>query len=142
MAVMVLALAITSSLTVLQQGFRAIDTARNTTIAGQVLQSMIEDLRLLTWTQTEALGASSEGTIDQFYPPGSDAGRSFTDYNKTAEAMLSRFTFIRTVNDAAGQSNMKVIVLTAQWIGVDGRQHAVSYTTYYAQYGLYDYYHS
>lgn len=142
MAAVVLALAITTSITVLQQGFRAIDTARTTTIAGQVLQSMIEDVRLLNWAQTEALPASQSGTIDQFYD-NADIAASYTDYSEQAAAALSRFTFERTIGPMPnGQANMKVIVLTARWTGVDGRGHALSYTTYYAEFGLYDYYHS
>lgn len=47
----VMVLAISSSLIVLQVGMRAIDNARYTTLAGQILQSQMEKLRLLTWTQ-------------------------------------------------------------------------------------------
>ncbi|HEY0946581.1 MAG TPA: hypothetical protein VGD81_14985 [Opitutaceae bacterium] len=142
MAAAVLALTITTSIAVLQQGFRAIDTARATTIAGQVLQSMIEDVRLLNWAQTEALPASQSGTIDRFYT-NAEIALSYTDYSEQAAAALSRFTFERTVSPMPdGQSSMKVIVLTARWTGVDGREHALSYTTYYAEFGLYDYYHS
>src|SRR3954468_9851573 len=49
MAVMIMAFALTTSITVLQAGFRALDTARNTTIAAQLLQSVLEDLRMLPW---------------------------------------------------------------------------------------------
>src|SRR5687767_13562685 len=51
MAASVMVLAISSSLIVLQQALRAVDTARYTTLAGQILQSQMEKLRLLNWEQ-------------------------------------------------------------------------------------------
>ena len=50
-AATVMVLTLTSSLIVVQHGMRALDTARYTTLAGQILQSQMEKLRLLTWTQ-------------------------------------------------------------------------------------------
>ena len=47
----VMVLAISSSLIVLVHGMRAIDNARYTTLAGQILQSQMEKLRLLSWSQ-------------------------------------------------------------------------------------------
>jgi len=47
----VMAMAIATSLTALQYSYRAIDSARYTTLAGQILQSQMEKLRLLTWAQ-------------------------------------------------------------------------------------------
>jgi Tfp pilus assembly protein PilV len=136
MAGLVLALGIASSIIVLQQGMRSVDTARNTTIAGQVLQSMMEDLRLQTWAQVSALqAASNNGTSGN-----AAIDSSFIGTDATAAALLARFTITRRVGDVTGQTGMKTITLTAQWIGIDGRTHSVNYTSYYAQHGLYDYY--
>ena len=72
--------------------------------------------------------------------------KSITDFSATATAMLGHFKFSRTISDVAGRtdasgvSNMKVIVLTAQWTGVDGMSHTLKYTSYYAKDGLYAYY--
>jgi prepilin-type N-terminal cleavage/methylation domain-containing protein len=150
-AVAVMALAIGTSITTLQVGYRAIDTARNTTIASQVLQSMIEDIRLLTWAQVsnttlmpdlsgQALAAFDLDTTNHYQ------SKSITDFSSNAAAMLSRFRFSRTISDVAGRtdvsgaSTMKVIVLTATWTGIDGLRHTVEYTSYYAKDGLYAYY--
>jgi len=150
-AVAVLALAISTSITTLQVGYRSIDTARNTTIASQVLQSMIEDIRLLTWAQisnttlmpnltNRALADFDLDTTNHYQ------SRSITDFSTTATAMLSHFKFSRTISDVAGRtdasgvSNMKLIVLTATWTGVDGMTHTLKYTSYYAKDGLYAYY--
>ena len=136
MAVIVMALAISTSIAVMEQGMRTIDTARNTTIAGQVLQSMMEDLRLQTWAQIGALeSATNNGTTGNV-----TIDSSFTGYDATATALLSRFTITRTITDDGTLTSMKVIVLTATWIGIDGRSHTVRYTSYYAQHGLYDFY--
>lgn len=136
MAVIVMALAISTSIAVMEQGMRTIDTARNTTIAGQVLQSMMEDIRLQTWAQIGTLqAASNNGTAGNV-----SIDSSFTGLNTTAAAMLARFTVTRTIADSASQTGMKVITLSVTWTGIDGRSHTVKYTSYYAQYGLYDYY--
>jgi uncharacterized protein (TIGR02598 family) len=135
-AVFVMALAISTSVTTLQAGYRSIDTARNLTLAGQILQSMIEDIRLKQWTEINSMAASTTGTISTF-----DTTGSFTSFSTTAAAMLNRFTINRTVANVTGQTGLKKIVLTATWRGVDGRQTSVNYTTYYAQNGLYDYYY-
>jgi uncharacterized protein (TIGR02598 family) len=135
-AVFVMALAISTSITTLQAGYRAIDTARNLTLAGQILQSMIEDIRLKQWAEINAMAATTTGPISTF-----DTTGSFTSFSTTAAAMLSRFTITRTVSDVTGQTGLKKIVLTATWNGYDGRSSSANYTTYYAQNGLYDYYY-
>jgi Tfp pilus assembly protein PilV len=136
MATFVMALAISSSVTTLQVGYRSIDTARNMTLAGQILQSMIEDIRLKQYAEILTMPARTTGPIATF-----DTTGSFTGFSTTAARMLNRFTFTRTIGDVTGQSGMKVIVLTATWVAIDGRSSSVNYTTYYAQNGLYDYYY-
>jgi hypothetical protein len=136
MATFVMALAISTSVTTLQVGYRSIDTARNMTLAGQILQSMIENVRLKQWTEISALPATTSGPISTF-----DSTGSFTSFSTTATQMLSRFTFKREVNDVSGQTGLKKIVFTATWTAIDGRSLSVQYTTYYAQNGLYDYYY-
>jgi Tfp pilus assembly protein PilV len=135
MATFVMALAISTSVTTLQVGYRSIDTARNMTLAGQILQSMIEDIRLKQWTEINSMAASTTGSISTFFASGSFGSSA------TATRMLSRFTFNRAVSDVSGQTGIKRIVLTATWTGIDGRSTSVKYTTYYAQNGLYDYYY-
>jgi len=142
-AVMVMALVISTSITTLQVGFRTVDTARNTTIAGQILQSLVEDLRLQTWTVVSGLPATLTGTLSDFDTvSGHVQSGSFTVYSAAERAILNRFTITRTVADVTGQTGMKVVVFTATWNGIDGRSHTVNYTTYYAQNGLYAYYTS
>src|SRR4051812_36537937 len=56
-AATILVLVIATSLTVLQRGMRAVDTARNMTLASQISQSELEVMRLQNWSQISALPA-------------------------------------------------------------------------------------
>lgn len=138
MAVMVMAFGIMTSLTVLQMGLRGMDTARNTTIAAQLLQSVMEDMRMLPWNATSPQNsiASLEATNNN------TAGNvtldaSFTNADPAAIAMVSRFTITRNITDIS--ASMKMLDLTATWTGIDGRLHSVKYSSYYGQNGIHDY---
>src|SRR5688572_24635328 len=138
-AATVMVMAISSSLIVLQHGLRAIDTARYTTLAGQILQSQMEKLRLLTWTQLN----SATGPV---------AYTTFTpDVVATATPQLQRFTVAgvpqrcaQSITDATELPGgfMKKITLTATWSGSDGRPHTLSYITYYAKNGMSDFFYT
>ena len=147
---MVMILAISSSIVVIQSSLRSIDTARDTTIAAQILQTLTEDLRTRTWAQVtnttitpvltnQALAAFDRDQINHYQ------SLSFTSAGSRAASVLNRFKFSRTIEDVAGNivagvTTMKKITLIATWTGIDGRKHSVSTTSYYAQYGLYAYY--
>lgn len=141
-AATVMVLAISSSLIVLQHGMRAIDTARCTTLAGQVLQSQMEKLRMLNWTQltTPSIGPVAFTTFA-------------TDVSPSATAQINRFTaggvagaFAQTITDPPAGSpflgQMKLITLTATWKGMDGQMHTLSYTTRYLKNGLSDFFYT
>jgi prepilin-type N-terminal cleavage/methylation domain-containing protein len=139
-AAIVMALAISSSLIVLQHGMRAIDTARYTTLAGQILQSQMEKIRLLNWTQ---LTHPTYGPV---------AFPTFTpDLAAASTTQLNRFT----AGGVAGQcaqsivaapspfnTKMMEITLTATWTGMDGRSHSLSYISTYGKYGLSDFFYT
>lgn len=126
MAVIVLALALTTSLSAMQRAFLQFDTARNLEIAANILQAEMEKQRLLTWTQVN----------DATYVPVIDS--SFM----SNPAIGGRFTLSRTVAAVAGHSAQMVqITLTVRWRGYDGRSLARSYTTYCTQGGLRDYFY-
>jgi type II secretory pathway pseudopilin PulG len=124
-ATIVLVFAITSSITVMQSGFQAVDTARNLTTAGQVMENQMESLRLKNWTQIQAL---------------QDAGNTTVAPDPSLGAAATRFTCTRTINDL--KADMKEITLTATWSGIDGRLHTASYLTRYGKDGLNDYYYT
>lgn len=124
-ASIVLILGITTAITTLQQGFRAVDTARNFTYASQVMQSELERLRLKSWAQLEALQGAS------------DQGVAVTGVRGAASAT---FSCQRSIKDL--KPDMKEITLVSTWQGIDGRAHSVRYLTRYAKTGLYDYFYT
>ena len=124
MAVIVLAMAITTSLTAMQRAFLSLDTARNLEIAANILQCEVEKERLFNWAQ--ASNAGYVPTIDSSF-----AGNP---------AVAGRFTLARTVSVLPGRNGqMLQITLTTRWRSYDGRNVSRSYTTYYLQGGLYAY---
>jgi uncharacterized protein (TIGR02598 family) len=142
-AVLVLAFAISTSLATIQVGYRAIDTARNTTLAGQILQSLVEDVRMMPWATTNGmtgvstLTASKTGPVSDFDTTGSFSATT------SATTLLSRFTVKRDITTvSAAPTGMLKIIFTASWTGIDGKSHSVKYTTYYAQNGVYNYYYN
>jgi len=123
---------IAPSLTVLQSGMRAVDTARNMTLAGQIGQSELEVLRLQNWPQILALPAHATVNISEAISSGKT-----TVLDATLNLMTSRFTCTRTVFDL--KTNMRLITVMVAWNGNDGRPHAVVTQSRYARNGLNDY---
>lgn len=126
MAACVMALAITTSITTMQRGFATLDSARNLTLAGQIMVCEMEKVRMLDWATvngSDYLGSHAV-TVDS----------SFTSVPKIA----NRFTLTREVA-TAGSADMLQITLTISWKNYDGRTLTRSYMTYYAHYGIHDY---
>lgn len=122
MSVSVLALAITTSITVMQRAFLNFDSARNLEVASRILQCELEKQRLLPWAQVS----------NSAYTPTIDA--VFLNNPKIA----GRFTLQRSIAllpDRGGK--LLQITLTATWRSYDGRTQSRSYTTYYGENGLY-----
>jgi type II secretory pathway pseudopilin PulG len=132
MAASVMALAISGSIIVLQVGFKSLDNARNTTLASQIIQSEMERIRLLNWSDVDALPASETIALTTIFPSST-----------TTTAMTDRFTATRTCALVANHdSEMKSITITVTWKGVDSKTHSRSSSTCYAKNGLYDYYYT
>jgi type II secretory pathway pseudopilin PulG len=142
----VMVLVLTSSLTVLQRGYQAIDSARYQTLAGQILQSQMEKLRLLSWNQLT--GTSGPGAPGGIPANGSSVTSSFTPDLANTSNQVKNFQCTQTLNyDPAAIYNdstqtyyhtMVDITLTATWTGVDGMQRSRIYKTQYAQNGISD----
>jgi len=133
MAAIVMAFAITTSITTLQRGFLSIDTARNFVIAGQIMQSEIEKMRVSPWSTTATVNGIADYT-DTY--PAISIDPVFT----SSAYIANRFTLTRSMADP--RTEMRQITLTVSWRNYDGRQMSRSYTTFYARYGLYDFFSS
>ncbi len=123
----VMALAITSAITTMQSAFLALDSARNITLAGQIMQGELEKMRLKDWATIAAYPSSATTvTIDPAFTSNAAIG--------------NRFTLERTVADV--NSDMKQVTLTITWRGYDARPYSRFYTTYYGRNGLYDFFYN
>jgi Tfp pilus assembly protein PilV len=129
MAATVMAFAITTSITTMQRAFLALDTARNLTLAGQIMVSEMERTRMLSWDEVSAFALSptvTTLTLDSTFTSNPQIG--------------TRFSLTRTVTlPDTSNPNIREIVLTITWRGYDGRELSRSYTTHYARYGIHDY---
>lgn len=143
MATFVLALGIVTSLTALQYGMRQVDTARNMTLAGQIMQSNMEILRLYNWSQLEALQAAQAGPTTEDLVPAASTITSGTSTTLDAKltAIASNFKCYRLIEDITGKTDMKKITLRVTWSGIDGRNHELRFQTRYARNGLSDYFY-
>jgi type II secretory pathway pseudopilin PulG len=147
MAVAVMALVITTSITTLQYGMGAVDTARNMTLAAQIMQSQIEVIRMQNWTQITALQSGSP-TANPFVSVGGvtiteGVGTAPTTLDASLTKIADRFVFTRTISDivvgGVTRPDIKSITFSVAWTGVDRRSHTLNYQTRYARNGLSDY---
>jgi hypothetical protein len=122
-------LAITTSITTMQRAFLALDVARKVTLAGQVMQSEFERLRLEKWDTIIAYPASDDITAT-----------TKSAFSGGSSEIFNTFTVKRTIEDV--HVDMKLIKLTTTFKSYDGRLHSRSYSTYYGKNGLYDYFYN
>ncbi len=142
LASFVLLFGIVSSVAVLVRGFRTIESARYTDLATQLLQSGMEDLRLLNWAQLTALQATANGVTGNVA-----LDESFSSYNQFSAGTLSRFTLTRTIRtvprslrSGVSESDMRELILTASWQPAHGPRRSLTTSTYYSRGGLNDYF--
>lgn len=122
-ASLVLIFGIVTAVTTSQRGLQALDTARNLTAASQIMQSEMERIRLLSWTQLQTLQQSGNTAV--ILMAGADTGR---------------FACTREITDS--KTDMKQITLAANWRGYDGREHTARLITRYGKGGLNDYFYT
>jgi Tfp pilus assembly protein PilV len=125
----VMALAISTSIVAMQRAFLALDSARNTTLAGQILQSEIEKSRLNDWSTVSG------------YPAGPTKLAIPTAFTGNS-TISNRFSMTRSVAAHPSIADIKVITLAIAWNTYDGRPQSRFYTTYYGRNGLYDFFYN
>lgn len=136
LAATVLALVISTSLIVMQSGFRSLDTARKTTLAAQIIQSEMERIRMLSWTRMEQLMHDSKDIdLSTIFPSNTAVEKKILDQ------MNEAFTATRTITALTDYSSEVLeITVTVTWKGIDGVTHNRSTNTRYCKNGLYNYY--
>jgi Tfp pilus assembly protein PilV len=133
---MVLVFAISSSIITMQAGFRALDTARKTTLASQIMQSEMEQLRMQSWKRVQGLlGSSVKIEISDIFPQNTETEK------KILAEMERTFTATRTAAYVAGTDDEIIqIDISITWNGIDGKPHKRTSGTRYCKNGLYNYY--
>lgn len=127
----VLLLVFLSSVGALNIGFKMLEEARASTLASQILQSEIENLRLRNWTQIKDLAA--DPTL-----------REFTVELDTTLTGFPKFACTRdfyTVTVDGSDDLLKQAVVSVAWTTNDGRSRTRRYMTYLAKDGINDYYY-
>jgi Tfp pilus assembly protein PilV len=134
----VLTFGIATSIIALQMGFKALDVARDSTLAAQIMQSEIERLRLLPWNNASTVAKDSivELEVSEQVPLSS----MFTS-NATLAAKFKVHRAITTDPDP-NRADVRYITLTVAWTSISGKSYSRSFTTMYAKNGLYDYYYT
>ena len=137
MAAFIMALGISSSMLVMQTGFKALDVARDTTIASQILQSEMERLRLLPWNNTATVAGDSICEL-----PATETVNLASMFSSSSD-FTQKFTVTRAVAaDPDRPNDVRYITISVRWRSYDGRTHTRSFRSMYAKNGLYDYYYT
>ncbi len=125
MAVLVLGTVVASTLMALRMGFNSIQLARDNTMAAQILQSEMENLRMMSWGELEALPVEDQFQIGADFDP----------------AIANRYRATRQVTPDPNRPGMKAVVLEIEWTTIGGAEHRRVYRTLFSQEGLNDYYY-
>ena len=143
LASFVMALGLSTSIVAMQSGFKFLDVARDTTLASQILQSEIERIRMMSWT--DITGGVKLPAHETFHPRAMfDA-----DPNSSRPAdpdllrLADRFTVTRDITaDSTRPNDVRFITLDVAWVSIDGRPQTRRFQTKYVKNGLYDYYYT
>lgn len=123
-------LAIGSCIIALQSGLRSIDNGRRLTLAAQVMQSQAESIRLMSWTNVQALAdTATTVNIDSVFAADTSYANDFT-------------LTMQSVPVSGRETTMREITLVVSWVGAFGSRHTRTFITRYCKDGLYDYYYT
>lgn len=129
---MILVFVLLSTLAALQTGFKLIEAARNTTLADQIMQSQIEDIRLHSWARLETDLPEGTTNLDlSSLPPELQA--QFAGSSRVVAYAADR-------TDASGVKNMKKITIIVRWKSFTGRISERSFETVFTKNGINDYF--
>jgi Tfp pilus assembly protein PilV len=123
-AAFVLLFAITSSVVAMQAGFRSLDYARGLTLASQVLQSEIENTRMLPVSEIKNLFLAGDEVFDL----------------SASETYRLNGTLTRRITEIATTPALYEIEFLIRWRTTDQLWHSRSTSTRYCANGLNDYF--
>lgn len=131
-AAAVMILAIVGMIQVIVSGSEMLDVSRKQTIAMQIIHGQLEQIRLSSWTQINALGTNRTVNVDA----GDDisSGDKFV-FGTNLPAIAKGFRCKRTITDV--RTDLKQVTYTVTWTGNTGRSYSRSGSTYVGKNGLY-----
>jgi hypothetical protein len=117
-----------------------VDTARCSTLAAQIMQSQIENLRLANWAYLTELNPQPPRTTPCLMVENLEVPvRGLLP--QSARDVADRFTLRQSIVRGTGaRSNMLDITLVVSWTGQGNLQHTRTYTTRYCENGTHNYY--
>lgn len=133
-AAVLLAFVVMTSLTALSQAYAFTRHARMVTLAGQIVQSVMEDLRLRNYNDLKVYAAQSQPVSFTSTLASERFSSSFTQ----GFALSGQFTTL--VASAPPQLGKISVTLTVTW-SEQGSQFTRSLATYFTEKGLSDYYY-
>ena len=133
-AAVLLGFVIMSSLTALSQSYGFTRHARMVTLAGQIAQSVMEDLRLRNFNDLKTYAAQSQPVSFA----GTLASERFASAFTTGFALNGSFTTL--VASSSNQLGKISVTLTVTWTE-QNVPFSRSITTYFGEKGLSDYYY-
>ena len=133
-ASVLLAFVIMTSLTALSQAYGFTRHARLVTLAGQIAQSVMEDLRLRNYTALIAYAAQAQPVSFTAMLSSERFSSSFT------QGFASSGTFTTLVTSSTGVPGKIAVTITVTWSEL-GSTFTRSLTTYFGEQGLSDYFY-
>jgi Tfp pilus assembly protein PilV len=133
-AAVLLGFVVMSSLTALSQAYGFTRHARMVTLAGQIVQSAMEDLRLRNFNELKSYAVQSQPVDFASMLASERFASNFTQ----GFTMTARFTTL--VASASGQLGKISVTLNVSWVEHGSTFHR-SITTYFGEKGLSDYFY-
>lgn len=127
LAATVLALTLTGMIQVIESGSQMLDLSRKQTIASQILDDELNQLRLQSWTTITGYASLPQPTTASISSTfTSAAGNNFTCTQSS--------TVVKT--DANGNAAVVFVQFTITWTGISGRSYSRTASTYITENGL------
>ncbi len=126
-AMLVLGLVLTAAFSTVAQALKAVEISRDYARVAQILQSEMEDLRTMNWTQLEAEQA---GTT--WYVPIDLT----TEFNEAFGARYKAYRWIRDLHSDQKEARVKVV-----WQDANGNTRIKRTVAWFTKNGLHDYYY-
>jgi len=128
----VMLLGIVGMIRVLVSGSEMLDVSRKQTIAMQVIQGQLDNIRLRDWSVVDAYPASRTVNIDDA-DQNSNVAAGFV-FGPNLPAICRNFQCTRTISTV--RTDLKQITFSVTWQGSTGRSYTRSGSTYFGKNGL------